>query len=103
MDELVVLVGLARLVLHADDEISPAEQDALVELQGLVGPQLWNQAVLWARARFPTEEALMAEARMVRPSARWALLAALTELAGSDGIAAPEASWLGRIVLEWKG
>lgn len=100
-DELAVLVGLVRLVLHADDEISPAEQDTLSELQSSFGVDRWNDAVLTAYTRFPSEEALLYSASQMRAEKRWPLLAALTDLAGSDGIEATEASWLGRILRSW--
>lgn len=101
IDELAILVGLVRLVLHADDEISPAEQDALSDLQAAIGEERWNEAVALSVGRFQTDEQLFSFASHVHRQARWPLLAALTDLAGSDGIEAVEASVLGRILRAW--
>jgi uncharacterized tellurite resistance protein B-like protein len=102
-DEWVVLAGLARLVVHADQEISPAEQDAMAQLQRGVGGVRWNAAVRAARRRFPTSQELERQAREgVRVEARRAIYEALADLAGSDGIVTTEASVLRWVAEEWR-
>jgi hypothetical protein len=78
------LVGLVRLVLHADHQISAAEQDVLAELERRLGRARWNQAVRAARGRFTAPEALLAEARQVRTRVRRPMFTILVDLAGCD-------------------
>lgn len=100
--ELDVMVGLVKLVVHADREISPAERDVLGRLQAAIGSPRWNAAVLRARDAFPTIEALEVAARQVtRPEVRNAVHRVLVELAGSDQVIEAEAHVLRWVVTEW--
>jgi hypothetical protein len=100
-EELVVLVGLVRLVVHADHQISAAEQDALAALQRRFGADRWNVAVRAGRDRYTAPEALLADARRVRPEVRRSALSILSELAGSDQVGAVELDLLRWVAAEW--
>lgn len=101
-DEWMVLAGLVRSVVHADEEITPAELDALAKLQALAGAARWNGAVRAARRRLPTRDLLHRHARTrVRPEAQPVLYELLVELAGVDGIVGTEAEVLRRLAEAW--
>ena len=100
--ELLVLVGLVKLVVHADREVSPAEREILARLQGAVGHETWNAAVRTARDRYASVDQLEQDARAVdRPEVRRALHEILVEIAGSDEIIEAEAHVLHWVVQEW--
>lgn len=100
--ELLVLVGLVKLVVHADREVSPAEREVLGRLQGAVGASAWNAAVRTARERYASIDQLEQDARAVeRAEVRRAVHEILLELAGSDEIIDAEAHVLQWIVQEW--
>lgn len=100
-DELVVLVALVRLVVHADHQISAAEQDALAALQRRFGPDRWNAAVRAGRDRYTANEALLPDVRRVRPAMRRRALALLAELAGAGDPGALELGVLRWVAAEW--
>lgn len=100
--ELLVLVGLVKLVVHADREVTPAEREALAVLQATVGPGAWNAAVRMARQRYASIDQLEHDARAVeRPEVRRALHEVLSEIAGADEIIDAEAHVLQWVVQEW--
>ncbi|MEZ4235914.1 MAG: hypothetical protein R3F59_07075 [Myxococcota bacterium] len=100
-DELVILVALIRAVLHADHEISAAEQDALAALQRQAGTDRWNAAVRAARERFPAIDVVLAELHRVRPGVRRHGMRLLAHLAGTDGSRAAEIDVLRQVAAEW--
>ena len=100
--ERLVLVGLVKLVVHADREVTPAERVVLVRLQGAVGAEAWNEAVRTARERYASIDQLEHDARAVdRPEVKLAVHEVLVELAGSDEIIDAEAHVLHWVVQEW--
>lgn len=100
--ELTVLVGLVKLVIHADREVSVAERAVLSRLQDVVGADAWNAAVRTARERYATVDVLETDARAVdRADVRKAVHAILTELAGSDEVVPAEDHVLQWVVQEW--
>jgi hypothetical protein len=100
--ELLVLVGLVKLVVHADREVSPAERAVLGRVQEVVGAVAWNTAVRTARERYVAIDVLEADARAVeRREVRHAIHDLLVELAGSDEIIDAEAHVLQWVVQEW--
>ena len=94
-DEWIVLAALVRRLIHADQEITPAEQHALTALQQRAGTERWNAAVRAARASGQTRSG---RTPVIRPEARPILHRALADLVGTDG---PEVSELAAIVREW--
>ena len=100
--ERLVLVGLVKLVVHADREVSPAERVVLGRLQGTIGAAAWNDAVRVARERYASIDQLEQDARAVdRPETRRAVHELLVELAGADELIAAEAHVLQWVVQEW--
>jgi hypothetical protein len=95
--EQLVLMGLVKLVVHADQIVSPEEKQVLAQLQAALGPAVWNERVRQASASFPTVAELEAAAHQVtRPEAQQAIHEVLDQLAGSDELIEAEAH-----VLEW--
>ena len=96
------MVGLVKLVVHADREISAEERQVLAQVQEQVGVGRWNEAVRAARDAFPTVEHLEAVAReLERVEAQHRIHAVLLRLAGSDEIIDAEAHVLQWVVQEW--
>jgi hypothetical protein len=97
-----VLIGLVKLVVHADQVVSAEERAALAEMQRDLGAAVWNQRVHEASERFPTIDRLEEAARAVqRPVARHRIHGALAALAGSDELIEAEEHVLRWIDQEW--
>jgi glyceraldehyde-3-phosphate dehydrogenase/erythrose-4-phosphate dehydrogenase len=100
--ELQVLVGLVKLVVHADREISAEERQVLATVQEAVGVSRWNQAVRAARDAYELVEQLEIDAKALdRVDAQQQIHAVLLRLAGSDEIIDAEAHVLQWVVEEW--
>jgi hypothetical protein len=100
--ELLVLVGLVKLVVHADREVTPAEREILGRLQATIGAETWNAAVRTARDRYTSIEQLEHDARAVeRAEVRRAVHETLVEIAGADEVIEAEAQVLQWVVQEW--
>ncbi|MBX2800259.1 MAG: hypothetical protein KTR31_21445 [Myxococcales bacterium] len=101
-DELKVLVGFVKLIVHADRVVSAQERGMLRELHAEVGPARWNLAVHAAREAYPTVAELQADARAVRrPRVRQLVHDVLLDLADADELIEAEAAVVRWVVAEW--
>ena len=101
-NELLALVGLAKLVVRADHELSPEEATRLNALARRVGAGPWGAAVAEAQRRLKTEgQARAVAALVVREEARRWIYAALEELAGADGLVPEERQVLAWLEAQW--
>jgi len=101
-DELLVLVGLIKLFVHADRAVSKQERTVLRELQAQLGRPRWNEAVHTAKDAFPTVLRLESRARRIRRAgAQHAIHAALMRLAGSERLIEDESHVLQWVADEW--
>ncbi len=95
--EQLVLIGLVKLIVHADQQVSEEERAVLRALQLQLGDDTWNERVRAAADAFATIPALEAAAQaVVRPEAQQLIHQLLAELAGSDEVIPAEAH-----VLQW--
>jgi len=84
-NERLVLIGLVKLIVHADQVVSAEEKAVLARLQQGLGPEVWNAEVRRASQQLPTISDLEQAARAVhRDEAQQLIHATLRELAGSD-------------------
>ncbi len=101
-DEQRVLVGLVKLVVHADNEVSDDERAQLSKLQADIGATKWNARVAEAREAYPTIAELEVSARGVtRPEARDTIHRILVDIADADEIIAAEDHVLRWVEQEW--
>jgi len=83
--ERLVLIGLVKLIVHADAVVSAEEKAVLGKLQTGLGAGVWNAEVRRASTALPTIADLEAAARQVgRVEAQHLIHDVLQELAGSD-------------------
>mgnify|MGYP002636417882 CR=1 FL=1 len=95
--EQLVLIGLVKLIVHADQHISDEEKSVLRTLQAAMGDAVWNAQVKAAAEAFSDLAALEQAAQQVeREEAQFLIHEVLTELAGSDEVIPAEAH-----VLQW--
>ena len=96
-EELLAMVGLAKLVVRADKELSSDEAKALRDLASECGDEAWNVALGEAQRRFRTRSDAMFYAKNVtRSEARVAIHGAMVKLGESDEIVPEEQK-----VLDW--
>ncbi len=101
--EQLVLVGLVKAIVHADQQVSREEGQAIRELARDVGKDAWNQRVEEAREQFNTADDLFNLARTIeRPGAREAIHGVLRGLAESDEMIQAEAQILDWIAEVWQ-
>ena len=101
--EQLVLVGLAKAIVHADQEVSAEETAAIQKLAADMGPDAWNAAVAEARTRLRTADDLFSLARQVHGlDARETIHNALRSLAESDDLIEEEAAILQWIAEVWQ-
>lgn len=95
--EQLVLIGLVKLIVHADQHVSPEERAVLRTLQAAMGDERWNALVQAAATQFTSIAALEQAAHLVEsPDAQHLIHDLLSELAGSDEVIPAEAH-----VLQW--
>ena len=95
--EQLVLVGLVKAIVHADQHVSSSETVAIGELANEMGLEDWNLRVTEARSRFATAADLFDMARTVeRDEARELIHHALRRVAESDELIDQEMA-----ILEW--
>ena len=95
--EQLVLVGLAKAIVHADQQVSAQETAAIESLAAAMGADIWNARVVEARVHFRTASDLFELARTIMGlDARETIHAALRSLAESDDLIDEEA-----VILEW--
>jgi hypothetical protein len=96
-EELLAMVGLAKLVVRADKELSNDEAGALRALAVDVGDERWQQALGEATRRFRTRSDAMFYAKNVnRAEARALIHQQMVKLSESDQVVAEEQK-----VLDW--
>ncbi len=101
--EQLVLVGMAKAIVHADREVSPEETAAIRALAAEMGTEVWNRRVADARNRLATAEQLFELARGVeRMAARECIHAALRRLAEADAVDDSEQEILTWIAEVWQ-
>jgi len=102
-DEQLVLVGLVKAVVHADQFVSVQESERIAELADALGPELWNRRVNEARERLATADDLFQLAKAItRPEARVAIHGTLCEVAATDRIDDQEAQILDWLAEVWQ-
>lgn len=95
--EQLVLVGLVKAVVHADQEVTREETAVIRAIAQECGTEAWNQRVADARLQLATADQLFELARQVtRVEARECIHAALRRLAEADQLAETEAE-----ILQW--
>ena len=100
--ELRVFMGLFKLVVHADHEVSEPERAVIADLSGALGVARWNEAVAAARRAYDTVEQLEDDARLVeRRGAQVLIHELLTTLAHSDELVEGEAHVLRWVSQTW--
>jgi len=100
--ERLVLMGLVKLIVHADAVVSPEEKAVLQRLQAGLGAEVWNADVRRASSALPTIAHLEEAAQAVeRPEAQQLIHGILMELAGSDEVIDGEAHVLTWIDQTW--
>ena len=101
--EQVVLVGLVKAIVHADEQVSHDEGQIIRALANSVGKETWNRRVQEASARFTNADDLFNMARTIeRPAARELIHSVLRALAESDEIIAAEVQILDWIAEVWQ-
>ena len=101
--ERLALVGLAKVVVRADDELSAGEQAALDELARAVGSDVFMRSVDEAMGRFRSPEAVWKYCKTIdRQQARDLIFAALCALALPEGTSREESAALSRLRRLWK-
>ena len=102
-DEQLVLVGLVKAVVHADQFVSVQESERIAELADALGPELWNRRVNEARERLATADDLFQLAKgITRAEARVAIHGILCEVAATDRIDDQEAQILDWLAEVWQ-
>lgn len=95
--EQLVLVGLVRIIVHVDQEVSSEETSVVQSLAGELGLETWNARIREARTRFVSSADTFALAKtLLRPDARQRIHEALLLVADSDEVNADEA-----MILDW--
>lgn len=100
--EQLVLIGLVKLIVHADQVVSAEERAMLGALQRQLGESTWNERVRAAAQAFASIPALEEAAQQVeRREAQRLIHRILEELAGSDEVIPEEAHVLTWIDQTW--
>jgi len=101
--ERLALVGLAKVVVRADDELSAGEEAALDELAGAVGEEVFLRSVDEAMGRFHSPDAVWEHCETIdRQQARELIFDALCNLALPEGTSLEESATLERLRQLWK-
>jgi hypothetical protein len=101
-DERLALVGLSKLVVRADHELSAEERVILQQMRGEVGAEAWVSAVEQATQRFRTRHDVMLHVQKVqRAPARKAIYLALQKLASEDELIPEEEKILNWLAKTW--
>jgi uncharacterized tellurite resistance protein B-like protein len=101
-EEEIVLVGLLRDIAQADGRYTLAEKAQIDAVRAALGGERFDTAVVAARERFTTRDALKAAAREItRQDARALIYAKLTDLAAADGTSAEEEKPLAWLASWW--
>lgn len=100
--ELRVFMGLFKLMVHADREVSSQERAVITRLATALGVRTWNSAVAQARAAYATVEELEADARRVtRRAARTLIHNILADVAYADRLVDAEVHVLRWMTQNW--
>lgn len=100
-DERLALMGLLKMVIQADQEVTPEEVEQLNRLAEDMGAELWRASRSEAARRFPT----LNEVRLFVPTienqqARELIFQVIKDMAGAERIVPLEQSvlnWLARV------
>ncbi|MBN2799460.1 MAG: hypothetical protein JXX28_09970 [Deltaproteobacteria bacterium] len=102
-EELLTLIGLAKVLIRADKSTTAEEHAAIDALAGRLGPERWESLLREAAGRFRTQGDVMDLAAQVdREPAQRFLYRQLYALAGVDDLVPAEAAILGQLAAMWK-
>ena len=100
-DEQLVLVGLIKAIVHADQSVSTKESESIADLARSLGPEIWNARVNEARTRLVTADDLFQLAKEIhRPEARVLIHGCLCDVAAADQLVDKEEqilTWLAEV------
>ena len=90
-EERLALIGLLKLTVLADSDISPEESLQMKRIAVAMGASTFRASIAEAHRRCSTRAQVEAQARAVtRPEARELIFSAVQEMAVSDDVAAEE-------------
>jgi hypothetical protein len=101
-DERTALVGLMKLVVMSDDNVSEDELEYVEELVDAFGEQAYQQTLDAFEKRFPDAQSFRVFLRTIsREDARELIFGTILESAGVDAIEGPEADLLDWLAKTW--
>ncbi len=101
--EQLALVGLLRLMIKADEELSDDENARVVQVRDAMGNERFQAMATLARKHVRARESVTASmAEVTRPEAKQRILAELEKLAESDGLVESEKELLAWVRTTWK-
>lgn len=102
LEERLVLVGMLKVVVQADDLYSKEEDKRLDQISEEMGNEVFDAAVAEAARRFKTLEEIRVNAASVeRPEARALILETLKGMAGADGETSEETREIDALARLW--
>lgn len=102
-DELLVLIGLAKVLIRADRSTSEEEYAAVDALSQRIGGQRWGELLDAASTRFTSAEAVYRFAADIEdPDAQIFIQEQLALLAGLDALDPAEQEVLAKVAALWK-
>ncbi len=102
-DEQLALLGLAKIVVRADKDVSSEESYTLREWARALGAPVWSGLLQEASERFPTRQAVLDHARSIeRQEARNLIYGQLYRMAHSDALVQAEARFLNELSEMWE-
>ncbi len=100
--ELLLYVGLVRLLVNVDDIVSLQEMAWVRELTSDIGVERWRELAGRAKAEFGgLDGALLAADKLTRADARAYILEQLRALAASDEVVAEEEALIAGLERVW--
>lgn len=101
-EELLCLVGLAKLIVQADQQLTEGEREALKVLGADVGVAVFKEAIAEASARFSAIDEVQAFAMTIsREEARACIYEELVKMAKRDDLLDEEQDILDWLSDEW--
>lgn len=102
-EEQLALVGLAKIVVRADQEVSAEESDTLLEWANTLGHPVWTGLIREASERFTNRQIVLDHARTIeRQEARNLIYGLLYRMAHSDSLVTAEARILNEVSEMWE-
>ena len=102
-EELIVFLGLLKLMVHADEVLSEEETESIGKLVQTIGPEAWSKAAEAAGPRFPSRASVYTAAEHIqREEVHQWMYRQLFQLGASDGLVAEEREILTTLSTLWK-